>query len=168
MKNIFSLLIVSLIMLSSCIKQDHIIFTNELVEFDATVLNTPATGKNFPILTRVPVYGSPVSTSNPSITRTSGTIKFRVNLVGPQFSTDQTIAYSVVTSETTAVAGTHYTTPGTLVIPANSSFGELVVNVLNPGVSSSTPVILVLQLEGNDQIKPSENYKRLGISISQL
>jgi hypothetical protein len=169
MKQFLKLIFISsLVVLSSCIKQDSKEFNGgPKVEFDAAVLNAPATGKTFPILTRVPAYGAAQSNSNPAITRSSGTIRFRVNLVGRQSSSDQTINYRVVQSETTAVQGTHYTTPGTFVIPANSSFGEVTINVLNPGVSSSTPVILVIELVGNDGIAPSENYKRLGISISQ-
>jgi len=169
MKQFLKLFFISgLVVLSSCIKQDDKAYDGgPKVEFDAAVLNAPATGKTFPILTRVPLYGVSQTGANPAITRTSGTIRFRVNLVGPQASTDRTINYTVVQSESTAVQGTHYTTPGTLVIPANSSFGELTINVLNPGVSSPTPVILVIELTGNDGIAPSENYKRLGISISQ-
>jgi hypothetical protein len=172
MKKIIYYLIAALLIfnLSSCIKNDEKIFAGSVVEFDATVLNTPATGKKFPILTRVPGYGRPVYTGSPAdplITRTSGTIKFRVNLVGPQRSTDQTINYQVVSAETTGIAGTHYTTGTSFVIPANSSFGEVTVNILNPGVSSSTPRILVLELLGNSEIPPSANYKFLGISINQ-
>ena len=154
---------------TSCIKNDPKIYTGSVAEFDATVLNTPATGKKFPLLTRVPGYGRPVFTStpaDPSITRTSGTIKFRVNLVGAQYATDQTLNYQVVAGESTAVAGTHYTTGTSFVIPANSSFGEITVVIVNPGVAG-TAKTLVLELLGNDKIKPSENYKFLGMSIAQ-
>jgi hypothetical protein len=155
---------------SSCIKNDEKVFTGDtVVEFDATVLNTPATGKAYPLLTRVPGYGRPVFTStppDPGITRTSGTIKFRVNLVGPQSAKDQVINYRVVDAESTAVAGTHYTTGTSFSIPANSSFGEISINVLNPGVTG-TAKTLVIELLGNNEVKPSANYKFLGLSIAQ-
>jgi hypothetical protein len=180
------LLLYSLIMsaLSSCIKNDEVVYKgDDVVEFDATVLNSPAVGVTFPLLTRVPAYGLAVSTSNPSITRTSGTIKFRVNLVGRQSATDQSITYKVVTGDYSslldvgppatsgfrlpAVSGTHFTTSGTLVIPAKSSFGEIEVTIINPGASSTTARYLVLELEGNSAIKASNNFKRMGIQISQ-
>lgn len=169
MKKILSvILLVTSVVFSSCIKEDLKTFEgNTFVEFDAAVLNTPATGKTYPILIRVPAYGTAVIGANPAITRTSGQIKFRVNLVGPQSGSDRTINYRVVTSESTAVQGTHFTTTGSLTIPANSSFGELTINVLNPGVSSPTPVVLVVELQGGGDIRPSENYKFLGISINQ-
>jgi hypothetical protein len=155
---------------TSCIKQDSKVYSGGTkVEFDATVLNAPAVGKTFPLLTRVPAYGIAVSTANPTITRTSpGVIRFRVNLVGPQASTDRTVNYRVVAAETTAISGTHYTTGSSFVIPANSSFGEVAVTILNSGVASTTPVTLVLELVGDGAgITASTNYRFLGMSIAQ-
>lgn len=169
-------------MQSSCIKNELKLYKGpDVVEFDAAVLNSPAVGVTFPLLTRMPAYGLAVSTSNPLITRASGTVKFRINLVGNQSSTEQTIKYKVVTTDFSssldipsgagsrlpAVAGTHFNTTGTVVIPAKSSYGEVEVQIINPGTSSSTARYLVLELEGNGSIKPSENFKRLGIQISQ-
>lgn len=176
MKNIliFFLTILTASIFSSCSKNDPVtIGAQKFVEFDATVLNTPITGQTYPVLSRVPAYGAAVVSSNPSITRTSGTVKFRVNLVGAKQSSDQTINYRVVSNPTlptgvnAAVAGTHFNTGTSFVIPANASFGELTINVLNPGVSSATPVGLVIELLGNNDVRPSENYKFLGIQISQ-
>jgi hypothetical protein len=109
----------------------------------------------------------PVAAADPLITRASGTIRFRVNLIGAQQTTAQTINYSVVAASTTAVSGTHFTIPGTLTIPANSSFGEAVINVLNPGVSSATPVNLVLEVTGNSTIKAATELNKIGLVISQ-
>lgn len=175
MKRILFLIVLAFpVFLGSCIKNDPITLAGELyVEFDATVLNTPLTGRTYPVLTRVPAYGAAVVGTNPSITRASGAIRFRVNLVGAQQSTDQVIAFRAVATPTlpagvaAAASGTHYTITGTITIPANSSFGEATVTVVNPGVSSATPVGLVLELVGNETVKPSENYKFLGIQISQ-
>ena len=173
-KSFIILAISSALILSSCTKNDPItIGAEKFVEFDATVLNTPITGQVYPVLAKVPAYGAPVVASNPNITRTSGAVKFRVNLVGLQQSSDQTINYRVVSSPglptgvNPAIAGTHFNTGTSFVIPANSSFGEITINVLNPGTSSPTPVGLVLELLGNDQVKSSENYKLLGVQISQ-
>jgi hypothetical protein len=174
MKRILFLIVLAFpVFLGSCIKNDPITLEGEVyVEFDATVLNTPLTGRTYPVLTRVPAYGAAVVGTNPSITRASGAIKFRVNLVGAQQSTDQVITFKAVTAPTlptgvvAATSGTHYTITGTLTIPANSSFGEATVTVVNPGVSSATPVGLVLELVGNETVKPSENYKFLGVQIS--
>ena len=182
MKKLLIIHCLILIGFSSCIKNEDMIYTGkDVAEFDATVLNTPAVGVSFPMLTRVPAYGIAVSTSNPAITRTSGTIKFRVNLVGRQSESNQTLNYKVVTNEFSSVLdipsgtgarlpaaqGTHFTTSGTLTIPAKSSFGELEITIVNPGTASTTARYLVLQLEGNNSITPSNNFKYLGIQISQ-
>lgn len=175
MKRILFFLILAFpVFLGSCIKNSPVTIGNELfVEFDATVMNTPITGQTYPVLSRVPVYGAAVVGTNPAITRASGTVKFRVNLVGAQQSTDQVIAFKAVATPTlpagvaAAVSGTHYTVTGTITIPANSSFGEATVTIVNPGVSSATPVGLVLELTGNETVKPSANYRFLGIQISQ-
>lgn len=153
---------------TSCIKQSTKVITDTQLEFDATVLNSPAVGKTFPLLTRVPLYGVAVSTANPAIGRASGAIKFRVNVIGAQTTAARTYTYVVVGAETTAVSGTHFTTSGTFTVPANSSFGEITVNVVDPGVSSATPVNLVLELKDGGDAKAAVNYRFLGITISQL
>lgn len=168
MKKLFILALAIVgITFSSCVKNDDIIFTGSVVEFDAAAYNANAAGVTYPILTRVAGYGRAVSTSlDPTITRASGAIKFRVNLVGPQRNTDQVIAVAVDPAST-AVSGTHFTVPATVTIPAYSSFGEITVTVINPGVSSTTARDLVLDLQGNADIKPSANDRKLGIRIAQ-
>ena len=163
------------VFMGSCIKNERALLLNEIyAEFDATVMNTPITGQIYPVLTRVPVYGAAVVAANPSITRTSGVVKFRVNLVGAQQTTDQVLAYRAVVTPilpagvVSATIGTHYTITGTITIPANSSYGEAVVTVLNTGISSATSVGVVLELVGNGTVKPRENYKFLGLQISQI
>ena len=177
MKRNFLFLVVlsmSVLLGSSCIKNDLVTVNDLVVEFDATVLNTPLTGQTYPVLTRVPAYGAAVVGSNPAINRAAGAVKFRVNLVGAQQSTDQSIKFKVVSTPVlpagvaAAASGTHYTVTGTVVIPANTSYGEAIVTIVNPGVSSATPVGLVLELEGNETVKPSFNYRFLGLQISQL
>jgi hypothetical protein len=176
-KNIgYAAILFMLVAFTSCIKNDGPTGSAQIVaEFDAAVLNTPLTGQKYPMLQRVPKYGSAVAsgTTDPAITRTSGNIKFRVNLVGPQQPTDQTLNIKVVASPALgtgvdpAVAGTHFTVPATMVIPANSSYGEVTITIIDPGASSATPVGFVIEIEGNGTVKPSENYKFLGVRISQ-
>lgn len=163
------------VLFSSCIKQlDKTIQGNPVVEFDATVLNSATTPYTYHVTTKVPTYGYPTPTAAAAITRTATTsVKLRVNLVGAQKNTDQTITYKVLTDvvpvnpNLLGVSGTHYNTGTSFVIPANSSFGEITINVLNSGVSSTNPREVHLELVGNESIKPSENYKRVGIRIAQ-
>lgn len=162
------LLFAAIISFSGCIKQENYVIQGLQVEFDAASWNARSAGVTYPILNRVPPYGMPVSTTDPLISRTSGTIRFRVNLIGAQQSSQQTLNYSVFATGTTAVSGTHFTIPGTIVIPPNSSFGEAVVNIINPGVSSATPVTLVLEVTGNNLVKPATELNKIGIVISQL
>ena len=158
---------------SSCIKQnENTIGSNLFVEFDATVQNTPLTGQIYPVLSRVPSYGVPVAGSNPSITRTSGSIKFRINLVGAQQSNDLPIGINVVANPaipataTLAQKGVHFDVPAQVVIPAGSSFGEVPVTILDAGAGTG-PVAFVLELTPVGNARPSNNYKYLGISIAQ-
>ncbi len=161
---------------SSCIKQiDKKFQGNSVVELDATVLNSATTPYTYHVATRTPPYGVPTTTANSTpITRTMTTpVKLRVNMVGPQRSADEVLSYRVLSDVTPpspnmlAVSGTHYTTGNTFTIPANSSFGEITINILNPGASSSSPREVHIELIGSDNIKPSENYKKVGIRIAQ-
>lgn len=163
------LYIIALIGLSlgSCMKDDRIVYTGiTQLEWDAATYNANAAGVTYPILTRVPGYGRAVVTSDPALTRTSGSVKFRVNLVGPQLSTPLTVNYIILSSVTTAVAGTHYNTTGSFTIPANSSFGEVQVDILNPGATSGTKD-LVLELVPPANMAVNANDKDLGIRIAQ-
>lgn len=190
MRNIklYTLLFLTSLSLFSCKKLEETRYFYEgvaQIEFDATSYNAIAAGKTYPFLVRVPGYGRPVISTavaatgvvaDPLLTRTSGTVKFRVNLMTSPIATDQVINYRVVATEkdatgadvvvTTAVSGTHYTTANTFTIPANSSFGEVTVQVLNPGVSTGT-VDLVLELVGNSTIKSSAALSKLGLRIAQ-
>jgi len=152
--------------LSSCIKNDRIVYTGSELEWDAATYNANALGVTYPILTRLPGYGRAALTTDPSITRASGSVKFRVNLVGPQRSTPTTVNYVVLSGVTTAVAGTHYNTSGSFTIPANSSFGEVQVDILNPGATSGSKD-LVLELVAPAGMTVNANDKDLGIRIAQ-
>ena len=161
---------------TSCIKEEIKSYTGKpVLEFDAAVLNAATVPFTYYVTTRNSPYGLTTTTTNSTvITRTQTTpVKLRVNLVGPQSSTDQIVSYLTSTTvvpvspNLLAVSGTHFTTTGTFTIPAGSSFGELVINVLNSGASSTSPREVHLELTGNANLLPSVNYGKLGVRIAQ-
>lgn len=177
-KNIISVtLICAMFTMTSCIKQIDKNFTGDtVVEFDIAVLNPATAPYPYHVALRVPQFGLPITTVNSPtlITRSlSTTVKLRVNLVGPQRTTDEVIAYRVLTDVTpnspnmVATQGTHFNTSGTFTIPAASSFGEVEIQVLNTGTASTNPREVHIELTGNSNIKPSENYKKGAIRIAQ-
>jgi hypothetical protein len=100
------LIICAPILLSSCIKQLEKKFTGDpVVEIDQTVLNSVASGLTYPILTRHPFDGRPsVAASDSTIRRYASNVRIRVNLVGPQMSTDQTIGYKIFSAPVSTIA----------------------------------------------------------------
>ena len=178
MKRIFfnMMLLAGLLSLTSCIKQIDKTFTGAaVVEFDATVVNSVTSPYTYHVATRTPPFGIPTTTANSTaITRTLTTpVKLRVNLVGAQLAKEEVLEYKVLTDVTPsspnllAVQGAHFNTGTKVTIPANSSFGEITIDVLNTGTSSTSPREVHLELVGNASIKPSENYKKVGIRIAQ-
>jgi len=170
MKRLYIVLFIAFgISLSGCIKNEEVVFKkNPQVELDAATWNANAAGVNYPILTRIPGYGRAiVTTIDPLLTRGSGMIKLRVNLVGPQLPIDTELTYEIMESLTTARPTVHYAPiTGKYIIPANSSFGEITIQLLNP-LTSSTSKDLALQLISGSQIYASENYKVVVLRISQ-
>jgi hypothetical protein len=168
MKKIFFALSLSIITIfSSCIKNEPVVYEQSTIEFDAATWNANSVGVTYPILARIPAYGAATGTGSPTLTRTSGTIKIRVNILGAQKPAATDFTY-VVDPTSTAIAGTHFTSlSGTGTIPANSSFGFIDIPVLNPGATSGSK-ILILQLTGNASFKTNFNYEKVGLSISQL
>lgn len=169
MKRIHILLLTLVCAIAGCIKNEEVVYKrNPVVEFDAATWNANAAGANYPILTRVPAYGRVIVTADPALTRSSGTIKVRVNLVGHQRSTDTEMTYEIMPSLTTAMPTVHYApVTGKYIIPANSSYGEITLQILNPLTSSSTARDLALQLISGPDIYASENYKIIVLRIAQ-
>src|SRR6266498_1653828 len=164
-KIIFYLFLFSIAGISGCIKNDLVTWQGSQVEFDAATWNANSAGLTYPIVTRVPVYGGTINTTNSPtlITRTTASLKLRVNLVGAHQSSDQMFNYHVVAGESTAVQGTHYAAlSGTGTIPADSSFGYVTVNILDPGPSSGSK-ILVLELTNNNALEANFNYAKIGL-----
>ena len=168
MKRIFFIMtMVAAFILNGCVKNENVIWEGSQIEFDAAIWNSNGAGLTYPILARVPAQGRATPTSQPALTRNSGTVELRVNLVGAQRSTPTNFTYQVVGAESTAVAGIHYAAPsGTGTIPANSSFGIITINILNPGASTGSKV-LVIELTDSPDAKVSVNYSKVGLSISQ-
>jgi hypothetical protein len=165
--------LIALLFTSSCIKNELPVFDSQtVVEFDAASWNANAAGLLYPVLTRVPGYGRAVLSSDPALTRTStGIKKFRVNLVGQQNPNPVKVFYTVFAG-TTAVENEHYKTlKGELTIPANSSYGEVEVEILNPGPpASGTPSFRDLNLiltGGDNGVTSSVNYRVISLRIAQ-
>jgi len=67
-----------------------------------------------------------------------------------------------------AVAGTHYAAlSGTVTIAANSSFGYIDIQILNPGPTAGTARFIGIRLKDNENVKVSANYKEAGFVIDQ-
>jgi hypothetical protein len=147
--SIFSLVMV--FVLGSCIEQNYPIWEGAEVEFQDAVARNPAPGLTFPRI---------------AVANTVGTVSLQVNLVAAHRANDEVITYRVVGEESTAVAGTHYNTAGSFVIPANSSFGTVAIEVLDTGAGTGVHD-LTLELEGNAGIEASKNYKKVQVRISQ-
>lgn len=154
-RRIACMLFLSAAVLTGCFKDysKDFLFHDSLIEFDASSFESKAPGKAYPVL-------GPYD-------KGSGIKTYQINLVGAQKAEAQTLHYRVVPEETTAQEGLHYRLPGngSFEIPANSSTAQIEVEILNFPAESGTDT-LVLELVGNEEIKVSENYKRLGLAIS--
>ncbi|UJP65205.1 DUF4843 domain-containing protein [Mongoliitalea daihaiensis] len=152
MKRIFGIFsMVVALFFSSCIEQDYALWEGSLVEFQQAVVLNPVAGQTFPRVT---------------VPNTQGSVNLQVNFVSAHRANDEVITYKVVPEGTTAVAGTDYTITGTATIPANSSFATVTVNIVNTGAIGGS-VDLLLELEGNATIQPSERYKQVQVRITR-
>lgn len=153
MKKILALLSFALVFaFSSCIEQNYVTWQGAVVEFQDAVVRNPAAGVTYPRIT---------------IANTVGSVNLQVNLVAAQRTSDETITYKVVEGAgTTARPGVDFAVSGSLVIPANSSFGTLTVNIPNTGAIGGS-VDVLLELEGNAQIPASQNYKQVQLRITR-
>lgn len=181
--------------MGGCIKNDPVIFTDRQVEIDATALNSNAAGLTYPILGRIPAYGrvtSNTSTIDSTLRRQSGTIRIRLNLIGPQLSKAETVSYTIFSSPITsfsmgatitgqspataagtlavtdAVAGTHFTgLSGSVSFPPNSSFAYIDIPILNAPATAGAGRFLGIRLTNSGTIPPAVNYSELGLVIDQ-
>lgn len=148
-------------LLTSCFKDMEVYFTDTQVEFEQAVMTARATGQIFPIL---------------NVTRSSGTPNYQVNLVGAHLSQseqmsvtlDQVPADLLNTNTIVAEEGVHFTLTSTFSFPTEASkvnFTGLTIKNDFPAQAGKT-ALLILKLDGNDKIKPAENFRRLGIRIN--
>ncbi|MCS7018144.1 MAG: hypothetical protein RMJ87_03335 [Cytophagales bacterium] len=139
--------------MSACFQDKRVFFSDSFVEFNETVTRTPALGANYPII---------------ALRSGQGTVSTQVNLVGAQRPEAQAIRVSVEGQATTAREGVHYRliNGGVVTIPANNSFGNFQFEVLPASIAAGQNITLVFVLEGNQQIKPSNNYARIGFRIN--
>jgi hypothetical protein len=182
--------------LVGCIKNDDKIWAGAQGEFDATSWNSNSAGIDYPIMTRIPRYDFVTGTGDSVLRRYSGTVRLRVNLIGATSKESQTIGYRVINSPLNspedsivvpstiagqtpsmssgkvkvlnAIAGTHYAPlSGKVTIPADSSFGYIIVQILNAGPATGEGRFLGFQLDSTGTLKPATNYSRLGLVIDQ-
>lgn len=137
---------------SSCFKdyEERYLFVDNRVEFDAAVIHPNASGRTYPLLTPVEFD--------------AGIVRYRVNLTGEQPASDLTLQFRVVPEESTAREEIDYRLPkgNSFVIPANSSFGWVEIEVLPGGTGSPR---LVLELIPTDAIKVMDRYHTIGQQI---
>jgi len=191
---IYSLLIIFLAgIISSCIKNEDVVYTVRLAEIDAASWNANAASVTYPILTRaVPENRAIVTSVDSTLRRVSGLTKVRINLVGQQSGKDEIVGYKIFSTPITtiafpatitgqtpsaaaatlavsdAVAGTHYTAlSGKVTIPANKSFGYIEIPILNPGPTAGQARFIGIQLDSTGTLLPSPNYNKLGLVIDQ-
>ncbi len=94
-----------------------------------------------------------------------------VQLVGAQRPEATTLGYVIDAAKSTAVENINYRileSKGSVTIPANSSSAYIKFEILEgipTTVAATQNYPLVLTLTGNDQIKPSENYKTFTLNI---
>jgi hypothetical protein len=177
----------SAILFTSCIKENAPVFEQNVVEIDAAAYNGTFGLLPFPIILQVPsAPGRPIAGSDVICKQNIGTVDLRVNLIGKQRSTPTVINYTTFNPTTVAgfpasgnisygttpvpaanaVSGTHYTTSGTLTIPANSSFGNIRLVVINTMSLVNQTRLVGLELTGGD-VAPSVNYRRIVMAIDQ-
>ena len=155
MKNIikYSFVFSLILLMSSCFENPKLVYSGlTVVEFDRAVTTAPAAGRTYPLL--------------PTING-AGILKARINLVGGQRTSAENIKVSIVTDASTAVSGTHFKLlTETVSIPANSSFGELQIEILRVPAAAGQTRNIVLSLDGNgSDISGSANFKTLGWAI---
>lgn len=99
----------------------------------------------------------------------AGTVDINVQLIAPHQGEALNVPYTVDEEATTAQQGVHYerVSSSPIAIPADSSFGDLTVNVLDGNIDGDS-VKLVLVLQGNEdqEVFPAENYKTFTLTIT--
>jgi hypothetical protein len=152
-------------LLASCFDDKEILFEDTQVEFEDAVMRARATGQIFPIIN--------ITTRTPTVAATT----FQINLVGRQLTQAADIGFSLDTvpkallNATTieAQAGVHFNlTAAAISFPEQASTVKLqpfTIDAAFPAQAGKT-AIFVIKLDGNDKIKPSENFRRIGFRLT--
>jgi hypothetical protein len=193
MKRIYFFISIAFVIgMTACIKNDPVIYTNELAEFDATSWNANAAGVTYPLMVRVPIYGAATPTSSFTLHRSSGTVRLRVNMIGATSKSERTVGFKLFdvpfasatfpatpsgqtpsragATLTTAIAvpGTHYTAFGsTVTIPADSTWGYINLAILDAGATAGQARTIGISLDSTGTVKASPNYRHIAIAIDQ-
>jgi hypothetical protein len=116
-------------------------------------------GKDIPV--SYEVFTSPITT-----VAFPATIALNAGLGCPTAQTPSAAAATLAVSD--AVAGTHFSNlSGTIMIPTNSSFGYIDIQILNPGPTAGAARFIGIRLKDNENVKVSANYKEAGFVIDQ-
>lgn len=154
-KTLLSIIILSGLLLSACFKdydQKYFQYTTQTVEFDDAVTIAKTSGKYYSTL--------------PTITELHGVKKYRVNFFGKQSTVNETINFKVDTQESTAEEGRDFrfvSANNQVVVPANSSYGYVEIEVLSTILGEKK---LVLELLGNDHVAVAKSYRGIAIPMS--
>ena len=92
----------------------------------------------------------------------------RVQLIGPQRSTDLSVSFVVDSENSSAQEGTHYNlvTSSPVVLPANSSVtGNIEIDIIEDSVPTGEVVELILVLQDADGVDAAENLKTYTLTI---
>lgn len=160
MKKYIILPVILLLMLSGCedYKQRYYFMENR-IEFQDAVINPNNAGTSGGIST-FPVIPGDINGD------AGGIVRLQVNMTGEQAHApyDRILDFEVIAVRTTAREGMEYNLPhGTsFVIPANSSFGFIEIEIL-PGGSGRR--LLALELKPTEDIKVMDRYHRIGFRI---
>ncbi len=159
-KFIIGILLVVAVITTSCFKEYDYTFNDvKVVEFETAVRTAPAGGVIYPVI---------------ALSRTSGAQRFQINLVGTHLKSSETLKISLDTvasrllNDTTsrAIEGTHFDLKGgTVVMKADTSFARYELQIKDVPKSKGA-AIFVIKLDGSDNLKPSENYRRIGFRIN--
>lgn len=94
------------------------------------------------------------------------TASFTVNLIGAHASSDRTAGVNVASTD--ANEGVHFDLTSTeVVIPANSSFGEVEVIVHSENLNNGDSYSLTLELQPGSELEVAVNMKDLNLTIQK-
>ncbi len=148
------MLILSAFAFGGCVPEIDKTFNEKtVVEFNATVISSPAVGRTYPLL---------------ALTNKDSSYNAQVNLVGVQRASETSVTISVDKTESTAVEGTHFKLPngGKVVFPANTSIANFPFQTLKTTGTAGTKLYIVFVLEATGDVLPSENYKKVGYTLT--